>query len=242
MINQTPDIRIITMAKIHTFVNFYPSWKEKSDDTDDVVKSKNIKFDPLKFKTFTEEFKTLLSSIRGVRGITLEYVVRTTNVKIGPPEEVPKPDVMGNDSLALMATLTGPDYERDNSNVFTILRVILTSTMAWNVISPFSSKRNGRQAYMALKEHFQGSSYFDLMKTQATTLMTKTSFHGDRPKFAWENYVAVHMDAHELFSQAGEDISESMKILNIKNGIRSSALLENTIEAARTSPTSNATF
>ena len=75
----------------------------------------------------------------------------------------------------------------------------MTSTPGWNVISKHATRRNDRQAYMDLKAHFQGSSYFNLMKTQATTLMTKTYHHGDRSKFTWENYVSTHIEAHELY-------------------------------------------
>ena len=72
--------------------------------------------------------------------------------------------------------------------------------------------------------------------------MSKTYYHGDRAKFTWETFVSIHMDAHELFVQTGEALSESMKILNLKNGIRDTAMMENTIEAARTSAAANASF
>ena len=242
MINQIPDIRAIDLERCQEFVDSYASWTEKQDDADDVVKQKDLKFDPMKFKTFLEEFKTLLSSLRGSRGITLEYVIRETNTEIGPPIEVKFPDVNSDEILSNSATLSGSDFDRDNAKVFTVLRVILTSTTGWNVISKFSTRRDGRKAFLALKAHFQGRSYFELMKTQATTLMTKTYYHGNRAKFTWETYVSIHMEAHELFLQTGEPLSESMKIMNLKNGIRDTAMMENTIEAARTSPDANKTF
>ena len=242
MINQIPDVDLITYDKVLTFVNCLPTWTEKSSDTNDVVKSKSISFDPLKFKTFVDEFKTLLSSIKGCRGITLEYVVRDTNTTTQAPIEVPEPDVNDNNILARFATLVGPDFNQDSLSVFTILRVTLTSTPGWNVISSFSRKKDGRGAFIALKAHYQGRSYFELMKTQATTMMTRTFYSGDRAKFTWEKFVDIHLEAHELFTQTGEPLSESMKILNLKNGIRDTAMMENTIEAARTSPSANATF
>ena len=242
MINQIPDIRLIDLARCQEFVDCYNSWTEKQDDTDDVVKQKDLKFDPLKFKTFIDEFKTLLSSLRGSRGITLGYVIRGSNTQTGPPIEVASPDVNSNEILSNNATLSGVDFNRDNAKVFTCLRVILTSTTGWNVISKFSNRRDGRGAFLALQAHFQGRSYFELMKTQATTMMSKTYYHGDRAKFTWETFVSIHLEAHELFIQTGEPLSESMKILNLKNGIRDTAMMENTIEAARTSPAANASF
>ena len=108
----------------------------------------------------------------------------------------------------------------------------MTSTPGWNVISKHATRRNGRQVYIDLQTHFQGNSYFELMKTQATTLMTMTYYHGDRSKFTWENYVSTHMEAHDLYKETGEMLTEFMKILNLCNGIRDSTMLENTIETA----------
>ena len=50
------------------------------------------------------------------------------------------------------------------------------------------------------------------------------------------------MEAHDLYKETGELLTEFMKILNLDNGIRDSAMLENTIEAARTSQYANLTF
>ena len=171
----------------------------KGDDTDEVVKNKKLNFNPIKFKTFQDEFKTLLCSIRRrIRVITLEYVIRVGGIII-VPIEVARPDVNSNEVMAENTTLFGPDFTRDNSNVFTILILIMISTPELNVISKNATHRNSRQAYMDFKAHFQGSSYFDLMKTQARTLMTRTYYHGDRSTFTWENYVSTHIEAHELY-------------------------------------------
>ena len=50
------------------------------------------------------------------------------------------------------------------------------------------------------------------------------------------------MEEHELYKETGETLTESMKILNLRNGIRDSAMLKNTIQAARTSQYANLTF
>ena len=60
MINQIPDVRLITLDKCQALVDYYSSWKEEIDDTNEVVKNKKIKFNPIKFKTFQDEFKTLV--------------------------------------------------------------------------------------------------------------------------------------------------------------------------------------
>ena len=85
-INAIPDIRLIDLTKIHEFVLKFPSWTGKADETDDFVKNKDIKFEPTKFKSFRDNFKTLLCAIRGCRGITLEYIIRNGTYVRSPPE------------------------------------------------------------------------------------------------------------------------------------------------------------
>ena len=119
----------------------------------------------------------------------MEYVGRDRNLGVQNPQEIAEPDVDSNEIIAAKATLYGPEFQRDNSKVYTILRTILTGTKGWNVISKYASRRDGRQAYLALKKHFQGSSYFDAMRSQANNLMTKTFYTGERPgingKITW---------------------------------------------------------
>ena len=97
----------------------------------------------MKFKTFIEQFKTLLCSIRGVRGITLGYVIRQDNHTTGPAKEVSISGVNHNNILSNDATLIGADFGKDNEKVYTIMRTILTSTPGWDVISKYASKKDG---------------------------------------------------------------------------------------------------
>ena len=133
----------------------------------------------------------------------MEYVICDTNTQTGSPTEVPSPDVKSNEILSQNATLPGVDFKRGSANVFTCLRVILTLTAGWNIISKFLAQHDGRGVFLALQAHFQGRSYFELMKTQATTMLSKTYYHGDCAKFTWETFASIHMDAHELFVQTG---------------------------------------
>ena len=82
--------------------------------------------------------------------------------------------------------------------------------MGWNLILKFAQRRNGRDAYNALKSHFEGSSYCDLMRFQANTKMTKNSYQSYKFKFKWEDFVEIYMEAHTLYEQTGKIISESI--------------------------------
>ena len=67
-----PNVRLITLDKCQAFVDCYTSLTEEGDNTDEVIKNKMIKFNSIKFKTFQDELKTLLYSIRGGKGIKIK--------------------------------------------------------------------------------------------------------------------------------------------------------------------------
>ena len=133
-----PDRRLTTLDKCQAFVNCYTSWTDEGGDTDKVVKSKKISFNSIKFKT-------LLSSVLEGRGITLDYIIRVGDI-VNLPIEVAELNANSNEVLAENTTFLVPDLTRDNSNVFNILRIIMTSTPGWNVIFKHATRRNGRQA------------------------------------------------------------------------------------------------
>ena len=120
-------------------------------------------------------------------------------------------------------THSGPEYEKDNQDLFTLLRSYLTGTDGWNVISSHQRTKDGRAAYLALRSHYEGSSFHDLIKSKANIMMTRTFYRGDPTKFTWEKFVSIHLEAHRMFEDVGEPLTESIKILHFKGGIRPEA-------------------
>ena len=103
--NQILDICLIDVTRVQEFVESYPSQVEKDNDTRNIVKQNDIKFDHIKFKTFQDQIKTLLCYIRGGRGIIIECIVRDRPDYSGPTEEVDLPSVDSNDIISERATL-----------------------------------------------------------------------------------------------------------------------------------------
>lgn len=101
--------------------------------------------------------------------------------------EEPNPDVNSLDFMRLNTSLFGPEFERDNHDLFTLLRIFLTGTDGWNVVSKYQKDRNGRAAHLALRAHYKGLSFHHLLKSRANSMMTKTFYRGDNTKFNWEN-------------------------------------------------------
>ena len=144
--------------------------------------------------------------------------------------------------MRVNTTHDGSQFQKDNHDLFTLIRNYLTGTDGWNVISGYNRSRDGRGAYLALCSHYEGASYHDVNKSRANMMMSRTFYKGDTTKFDWQKYLTIHLEAHRLFTDAGEPLPESIKILNFKNGIRPEAGLESAIDVARKTPQINSAF
>ena len=80
------------------------------------------------------------------------------------------------------------------------------------------------------------------MRSQANIKMTKKLYQGDKFKFKWEEFVAIHMKAHALYEQIGEIISEYMNVMSFISSIRVNTILEYTIKATRMNLLANSNF
>ena len=236
--NRIPDIRVIDIDDVARFTLNLDIWSETASEVEDVVKRTKIEFSTTKFTRFREKFETLVSSIIGCRGINLNYLTRDPDPFPLPnqPIEDQSPDVNSLEFMKKNTTLYGPEYEKDNQDLFTLLRSYLTGTDGWNVVSSHQRTKDGRAAYLALRAHYEGASFHDLIKSRANVMMSRTFYRGDTTKFNWEKFVSIHLEAHRMFEDVGEPLSESIKILNFKGGIRPEAGLESALDVARGLP------
>ena len=70
----------------------------------------------------------------------IEYIVREGFDIIVLIKEVDEPDVDINNITIHRTTLDGPEFKRDNVSIYTMLRKILTSTTARDIVSIFFDK------------------------------------------------------------------------------------------------------
>ena len=180
-----PDIRIINSDMVDSFAQNLEVWTESSGDIEDVIKQTNIKFEMSKFTKFREKIETLITSIKGLRGVSLDYLTRDVDPNPLPADmiENPSPNVNSLEFMRLNTTHIGPEYEKDNQDLYNLLRSYLTGTAGWNIISKYQRAKNGRDAYLALREHYEGSSFHDLKKSRGNNMMLKTFYRGDTTKF-----------------------------------------------------------
>jgi len=181
-VNRIPDIRLINEIDVLNFMENMEDCTGEKPSVDSLVKDENIKFDYTKFIKFREKIQTLMSSIRGIRGITLEYLLRNQRNEDLFLIEDASPNVESSEFIKESATFRGAGFKQDNDILFTVLRHYLTGTSGWNVISRFSREKDGRGAYLALRGRYESAAYKDTEKAWATHLLTDTFYKGDSAK------------------------------------------------------------
>ena len=92
---------LIETRNVDIFVQNYDVWTDSAGDVEDIIKKSTVKFELTKFVKFREKIETLTSSVKGVRGINLDYLFRDVDALPLPANyiEDPSPDVNSLDFM-----------------------------------------------------------------------------------------------------------------------------------------------
>ena len=67
-------------------------------------------------------------------------------------------------------------------------------------------------------------------------MIMSTFYRGDSIRFNWERFSDMHLEACRMFNDTGEPISDSIKMLYLKDGTRPEAGLKLFMEVAKGPP------
>ena len=131
----------------------------------------------------------------------------------------------------------GSTYKIDNRRLWDLLECTQVNPSAYNHISPFERKKNGRKSWFALKRHFEGEDYTSRTQNQAMYTLSNTFYRGDSKNFRFEDYVNSHLNAHKRLLQIGfndgRGLDESTKIHYFTQNILPPADLETALTLGR---------
>jgi len=82
---------------------------------------------------------------------------------------------------------------------------------------------NGRGAWLALKEHFDGPSNQIRLKAEAYMSICRAEYKGAK-NFSYELYRRIHTQAHSDLARFGEPVPEVKKVKDFLDGITDSTL------------------
>lgn len=157
---------------------------------------------------FRDSIRTKFGTIIGQHGFPLEYVVDTTiRAKTRANENCTEiAEVLNLDEFDLFTTETvhfGPNYKKDNAEVWTILKSHLLNTHGWDIISTFKRAKNGRHAWKALKAFYEGQDFTSRLQDEAFAMLSTTFYRGETRNFDFEKYTEIHLKAHKKLVEAG---------------------------------------
>ena len=58
-------------------------------------------------------------------------------------------------------TTFDPTFKKDNTRVWTLLAAITRDQDCWTYVKPFQRKQDGREAYLALRNHYIGTTHMN---------------------------------------------------------------------------------
>lgn len=108
------------------------------------------KFDPNKWISWVKKVENFLWQTKGRNDTPLIYVVRKPRAQDAPQFTSPE------EERIYQVAHRGQAFTWDNQKVFEILTQLLSGTMAWTWISRYEAAKNGKGAFTALQNHYDG--------------------------------------------------------------------------------------
>ena len=127
------------------------------------------KFDPANWTEWSKQFVTYLSHTKGVQFVLLDYVVRED------PPPGPLADMTPRDQVLYNYPLAGCHFQEDNMMVYSLLSDLISGKTGFVWVQPFNQAQNGRAAWLALLEHYEGGGQKE--KCMAAALATIKPLH-----------------------------------------------------------------
>jgi hypothetical protein len=136
-----------------------------------------------RWRSYKDALTNFLDGILGKKGVPLSYVIRPTIVPPG----------LHNDPI-FTATHTGPAFQDDNKAVFRHLWGSALGDQYEVYIKPYVNSRNGRAAFMALEDHFNGGAYYQIQKVNsAWKAIQETVYNGRKSSMDFSHTVVCSM-------------------------------------------------
>lgn len=182
--------------------------KIEKDQADTVSKAA----DPGKFKDerkwpeWEPAFMNYLSTIPGVNGVPLSYVVRE--------KEVADPSVeygSFNERSIACAPLTGPTFQADARKVHQLIKSFLQTESAEQWIKPHARRQSGREDMQALRKHYSGEGNTS-RRIAAAEKLRDTLHYKNEKSLQFSTFLDKLQKMFNIFEEEKEEISEQAKV------------------------------
>ena len=230
-LNQVSFLQAITVAGERSDVR--RQLKEQS-----VAKAKVASPGPLqsenKWTDWEPKFENYLSTIIGMDGFPLSYVIRD--------DEAPNPvgpHANFTEKCIACAPLTGVSYEADRSTVHQSLVSFTTGQPSEDWIKGSNRHKDGRRDMIALRAHFSGEGNATRRIAEADRLKETLHYKNER-SLPFETFLTKCQKMYNIYAQHGEVMAEDAKIRFLFKNIQHTGL-ESAIEAMKAKITTEPT-
>jgi len=171
------------------------------------------KFNPMEFEAYEDAFVNLLAQTTGVRNVSLCYVVR----------DAVQPANLETEEMRRMyqIQLAGEGYERDNRIVYQKLKEFLINTPGYAWIEEFNGTEDGRAAFRAWTDHYNGPGELD-KRIKLAKAELKNLYYRNEKYLPFEVYTGK---LKRIFVTLGkkddERLSQTQQVTRMLEGIKS---------------------
>ena len=243
-----PDISVIKMDDADylgsEWKEFYSDKKRantKTSDDDLNVEIPTLK-GPSTWVSFRDAFIHKLKDTLNQRGFAISYLVDPTQRKVTVSTAALLESVSVDFSEeSIFDTLTihfGSAFRADNKKMWNMLEGTLLNTDPYNIIAQYSKSKDGRKAWFALKNRYEGEDYIQAVREEAMARLKSTHYRGETRNFKWDNYVSAHVKSHKQLLDVGYNngsgLDDATKIQFFRSNIVPQADLHVALSVART--------
>jgi hypothetical protein len=194
--------------------------KEREEEEEDEDVKVPAKLEAVtKVRKMIEDLEDYFGKRRGASGVYLSYVIRA--------EAEPETGVTyatTDEEMIARVPLEGQYYDIDKATVWDVIRQVLYDTDGWSWVSEYTRGKDGRNAFLAIRAHYLGTSHQSRIKTEAERQIETKFYDGQKRGFTFERYCQIHKQAHKDLADYGEPMTEDKKVHKFIQGIRANYL------------------
>ena len=202
--------RVLTAGEINrTLVRIKFEEHAKTAAEDGTPKKPHVFKKIEKFNEWLDAFNSYMSSIRDAARIPLPYVYRTTAEVTDEMRDATY--VNTDEEYMTLFELKGSYFDVDNERVFNELMQYVLSGPGESVVKPYRTKRNGREAMVALQAYANGTDAIELRASNACAALASTVYKRQSKNFTLDDFFARLRDAYSTLEH--EDANQPVQEL-----------------------------
>jgi hypothetical protein len=179
--------------------------KEQADTVSKAADPGKLK-DERKWPEWEPAFTNYLSTIPGVSGVPLSYVIRE--------KEVPEPGKeygSFNEQAIACAPLEGPTFQADARKVHQLIKSFLQTETAEQWIKPIARRQSGRDDMQALRSHYSGEGKTSRRIADAERLRDSLHYKNEK-SLPFSTFLDKLQKMFNIFEEEQETITEQAKV------------------------------